>query len=226
MRPLWMVSLLVVGAGVLASGGLLPQRPALGAAAAPVVNVTKLDYGLKARTLADGVYVVEGAVDDFAVANGCHVQVTSLATGDEEVSQLMDRFNAACQAHPEVSRPDIMMLMHTYVAESEEELAQGTLDLQKFYTYFGKWARRERPIQQGFMEAIRQEDLDAAPSFAPDKLRKNLVVGTPTEVIARLKAYEAMGYDQYSLWLDNHMDFERKRRCLQLFIDRVMPSFA
>ena len=80
MRPLWMVSLLVVGAGVLASGGLLPQRPALGAAAAPVVNVTKLDYGLKARALADGVYVVEGAVDDFAVANGCNIINTGFIT--------------------------------------------------------------------------------------------------------------------------------------------------
>ena len=80
MRPPWMVSLLVVGAGVLASGGLLPQRPALGAAATPMVNVAQLDYGLKARALADGVYVVEGAVDDFAVANGCNIINTGFIT--------------------------------------------------------------------------------------------------------------------------------------------------
>ena len=163
---------------------------------------------------------------DFAVANDCHVQVTALAAGDAEVSELMNRFNAACDAHPEIPRPEIMMLMHTYVADTEEELTEGALDLQKFFTYFGKWARRERPVQQGFMEPVRQEELDAAPAFAPDKLRQNLVIGTPEQVIERLKAYELLGYDQYSFWLDNHMDFQRKRKTLQLFIDKVMPAFA
>jgi alkanesulfonate monooxygenase SsuD/methylene tetrahydromethanopterin reductase-like flavin-dependent oxidoreductase (luciferase family) len=163
---------------------------------------------------------------DFAVANGCHVQVTSLSAGDEEVASQMKRFNTACAAHPEVPRPDIMMLMHTYVAETEEELSQGVVDLQNFYTYFGKWAKRERPIKNGFMELLRPEDLAAAPNFSPEKLRKNLVVGKPDEVIERIKSYQTLGYDQYSLWMDNHMDFERKRRCLELFIQQVMPAFA
>jgi alkanesulfonate monooxygenase SsuD/methylene tetrahydromethanopterin reductase-like flavin-dependent oxidoreductase (luciferase family) len=51
---------------------------------------------------------------EFAVRNGCHVQVTSLAAGDGEVVNLMDRFNAACKANPDVPRPQIMMLMHTF----------------------------------------------------------------------------------------------------------------
>jgi alkanesulfonate monooxygenase SsuD/methylene tetrahydromethanopterin reductase-like flavin-dependent oxidoreductase (luciferase family) len=163
---------------------------------------------------------------DFAVGNGCNVQVTSLASGDAEVQSLMDRFNTACAAHPEVPRPQIMMLMHTYVAGSESELQEGAQDLQRFYAYFGKWARRERPVQQGFMEPVSSEELAAASQYAPGKLRENLVIGTPEQVVQRLKRYEAMGYDQYSLWLDSHMDFERKRRSLQLFIDQVMPAFA
>ena len=35
---------------------------------------------------------------EFAVAQGCNVQVTPLHLGDEEVVSLMDRFNAACAA--------------------------------------------------------------------------------------------------------------------------------
>jgi alkanesulfonate monooxygenase SsuD/methylene tetrahydromethanopterin reductase-like flavin-dependent oxidoreductase (luciferase family) len=163
---------------------------------------------------------------DFAVANGCNVQVTALASGDAEVASLMERFNAACEAHPEVPRPQVMMLMHTYVADTEAELNAGAEDLQRFFAYFGKWARRERPIRQGFMEPLRDEDMAAASQYAPEKLRENLVIGTAEQVVQRIKRYEAMGYDQYSFWLDNHMDFERKRRSLQHFIDRVMPSFA
>lgn len=163
---------------------------------------------------------------DFALANGCNVQVTSLASGDGEVASLMERFNKACADHPEVSRPEIMMLMHTYVAESEAELAQGTKDLQAFFVYFNKWFKRDRPISKGLIEPIRQEDIDAAPQYAFEEIRKNLVVGTPAQVIERLKAYEALGYDQYSIWLDSHMSYAQKRKSLELFIHEVMPAFV
>lgn len=50
--------------------------------AGPSVNVERLDYGLQARALADGVWVVEGANADFAVANGCNIINTGfIATG-------------------------------------------------------------------------------------------------------------------------------------------------
>ena len=52
------------------------------------------------------------------------------------------------------------------------------------------------------------------------------MVGKPAEVIARLKEYEAMGYDQYSIWLDSHMSYAQKRRSLELFINEVAPAFA
>jgi alkanesulfonate monooxygenase SsuD/methylene tetrahydromethanopterin reductase-like flavin-dependent oxidoreductase (luciferase family) len=62
---------------------------------------------------------------DFAVASGCNVQVTPLANGDDEVKNLMEKFNTACAAHPEVPRPKLMLLMHTYVAKTEAELMKG-----------------------------------------------------------------------------------------------------
>ncbi len=48
----------------------------------PKVDVAKLDYGLAARELAPGVWVVEGANADFSVANGCNIINTGfIATG-------------------------------------------------------------------------------------------------------------------------------------------------
>jgi quinoprotein relay system zinc metallohydrolase 1 len=43
------------------------------AAEAPQVNGATFDYGLQARALAPGVYVVEGANADFSIANGCNI---------------------------------------------------------------------------------------------------------------------------------------------------------
>jgi alkanesulfonate monooxygenase SsuD/methylene tetrahydromethanopterin reductase-like flavin-dependent oxidoreductase (luciferase family) len=163
---------------------------------------------------------------DFAVASGCNVQVTPLANGDEEVKVLMDKFNTACEAHPEVPRPKLMLLMHTYVAKTEEELMKGSAGLQKFFLYFGKWFKAEAPIHDGFIEPITQAEVDAQPNLAPEVMRKNCLVGTPEEVIARIKSYEEMGYTQFSIWLDSAMSYEQKRDSLKLFIDEVMPAFA
>ncbi|MGB3279316.1 MAG: LLM class flavin-dependent oxidoreductase, partial [Pseudorhodobacter sp.] len=47
---------------------------------------------------------------EFAIANGCPVQVTPLSQGDEEITKLMTIFNAACAKMPDIPRPEIMLL--------------------------------------------------------------------------------------------------------------------
>ena len=42
-------------------------------ATVPAPNPATLDYGLRARALAAGVYVVEGRNEDFSVENGCNI---------------------------------------------------------------------------------------------------------------------------------------------------------
>lgn len=162
---------------------------------------------------------------DFAVSNGCNVQVTPLASGDGEVTSLMERFNAACAAHPDMARPDIMLLMHTFVAEDAADTERLTKDLSLFYCQFGAWFQNKKPVRQGILEALADDEIAAMPQYAPDKIRQNLVIGEAEEVITRLKAYEALGYDQYSIWIDSGLPHERKKKSLQLFVDKVMPAF-
>jgi len=163
---------------------------------------------------------------DFAVAQGCNVQVTPLWLADEEVESLMERFNTACDAHPEKPRPKIMLLRHTFVGDSEAEVAQGAFDISRFYCYFGAWFRNERPVSQGLIERLSEEEMEKLEMFSPANMRANNVVGTPDTVIQRLKAYEALGYDEYSFWIDSGMSLEKKKKSLQLFIDEVVPAFA
>ncbi len=79
---------------------------------------------------------------EFAVSQGCNVQVTPLHLGDEEVQSLMDRFNVACGKFPDQPRPKIMVLRHTYVADSEADAQLGAEELHRFYCYFGAWFKR------------------------------------------------------------------------------------
>ena len=163
---------------------------------------------------------------EFAVANGCNVQVTPMAAGDEEVQSLMDKFNAACAKYPDQPRPKIMCLRHTYVADSEEDAMEGARELSVFFNYFAAWFRNDRPIDGGLIAEMSAAEMEAFPQYAPEVLRKNHIVGQSAEVIDRVKSYQAMGYDEFSIWIDSMMPFERKKASLERFIKDVMPAFA
>ncbi|WP_135449850.1 MULTISPECIES: LLM class flavin-dependent oxidoreductase [Tabrizicola] len=163
---------------------------------------------------------------DFAVANGCNVQVTPLHLGDDEVVSLMERFNTACAAHPEVPRPKIMVLRHAYVASDEADARTAAEEMTRFYCYFGAWFKNERPIQQGLIQELTEDEIAAHPVYSAAAMRRNQIIGEPDEVIARLKSYEALGYDEFSFWIDSGMSFERKKASLQRMIRDVMPAFA
>ena len=163
---------------------------------------------------------------DFAVVNGCNVQVTPLHLGDEEVVSLMDRFNTACAAHPDVPRPKIMVLRHAYVAENEADALLAAEEINRFYCYFGAWFRNERPITQGLIQHLTEAEIAAHPFYSATAMRKNQIIGEAPEVIARIKGYQALGYDEFSFWIDTGMGFARKKASLERLIRDVMPAFA
>ncbi|NWE23830.1 LLM class flavin-dependent oxidoreductase, partial [Pseudomonas sp. P7548] len=70
-------------------------------------------------------------------------------------------------------------------------------------------------------EAVRGKE-----NYNPDNIRRNLMFGTPDEIIAKLLDYEAAGVDQYCLGLTFNLPFELQKQTLRLFIDEVMPVFA
>jgi len=163
---------------------------------------------------------------EFAVVNGCNVQVTPLWQGDEEVESLMNKFNTAVTNHPEVPKPKIMLCRHTYVAETEPELVKGARELSKFYCVFDAWFKNNRPVKDARMTPMSAREMSETDMFSPAKMRNNHVVGTPDQVIERLKWCEQLGYDEYAVWLDNGMSAETKKKTMQLLIDKVLPAFT
>ena len=163
---------------------------------------------------------------EFAVENGCNVQVTPLWQDDAEVDALMQRFNHACAKFPQTPRPKIMVLRHTLVAATEAELHEYAQGLSRFYNYFGAWFKNERPVSQGNLAPLSDVEISGNTMMSAENMRANNVVGTPEQVIERLRHYAALGYDEYALWVDCAMPYAQKRKSLELFIERVMPAFA
>ncbi|WP_424830423.1 LLM class flavin-dependent oxidoreductase [Ruegeria sp.] len=161
---------------------------------------------------------------EFGVQNGFNIQVTPLWQGMEEIEALIGRFNDACAVH-DGPRPKIMLLHHTYVGSGDADLEQAAQELSRFYNYFGAWFQNKRPVTQGLIEALSDEEIAANAMMAPENLARDLTIGTAAGVTDRLKKYEDLGYDEFSFWIDSGMSFERKRASLARFIDDVMPKF-
>ena len=163
---------------------------------------------------------------EFAITNGCHVQVTPLWQGDAEITNLIETFNTACAKFPDVPRPQIMLLNHTYIAEDAEDAQRAAEEINRFYCYFGAWFKNERPVSQGLIAELSDEEIAAHPFYSAEAMLRDKVIATPQDAIARIKTYEALGYDEYSFWIDSGMSFERKKASLERFITDVMPAFA
>lgn len=161
---------------------------------------------------------------EFGVHNGFNIQVTPLWQGLGEIETLMTRFNDACASH-EGPRPKIMLLHHTYVGGDEDDVAQAARELSRFYCYFGAWFQNKRPVSQGLIAPLSDDEIAGNAMMAPENMARDLTIGTAPEVIERIRRYEALGYDEYAFWIDSGMSFERKRASLARFIDDVMPAF-
>ena len=162
---------------------------------------------------------------DYALANDCNVMITPLSAGDEVIEMATGRFDQAVANNPDKPRPKLMALRHTWVHEEGEDWRTGVKALRSWYGHFSAWFKNDQMPENGFVKPLTEEQMQASPGMDMDELRKNLLVGTPTEVTARLKHYEALGIDQFSFWSDNTMSHAEKKKSLQLFIDKVMPNF-
>jgi len=162
---------------------------------------------------------------EFAIENGFNVQVTPLWQGMEEIESLMQRFNDAVTKFS-ASRPKIMLLHHTYVALDSDDTARAAEELSRFYCYFGAWFQNKRPVEQGLIAPLSDDEIRANQMMAPANMARDLTIGTAAEVIDQLKRYEDLGYDEFSFWIDSGMTPERKKASLSRFIDEVMPAFT
>ncbi|PAK28014.1 LLM class flavin-dependent oxidoreductase [Streptomyces sp. alain-838] len=164
---------------------------------------------------------------DFAVAQGCNVMVTPLMKGDEEVTDLKGKFDTAVANHPEVPRPDLMVLRHTHVHSPDEPEGwrPAAEAINRFYRTFDAWFGNKTTPDNGFLAPSPESKFADRPEFAPEALRKTAMIGTPAEVVERLRAYEEMGIDEYSFWIDTGLPHEEKVKSLELFIKEVMPAF-
>ena len=161
----------------------------------------------------------------FALQNGCNVQVTPLWQGMDEIQHLIEVYQAA-QVAAQRQDSKIMLLQHCYVGKDQADVTQACEEISRFYCYFGAWFKNERPVQQGFIQPLSESEINALEMYSPSVMANNMPIGEASQVVQRIKQYEQLGYDEFSFWIDSGMSFDRKQASLKRFIDKVMPHFT
>ena len=86
--------------------------------------------------------------------------------------------------------------------------------------------RNLAPVLCGFPQEPDPALLTNQAAYEPAALKENLILGTPDEVIEKLKRYEALGVDAFCYMGSYGLPIPQQRRSLELFVSEVMPAFA
>jgi alkanesulfonate monooxygenase SsuD/methylene tetrahydromethanopterin reductase-like flavin-dependent oxidoreductase (luciferase family) len=117
------------------------------------------------------------------------------------------------------------MQRRTCVFDNESDGALAVQHSSDYGRAFENLMQNVGAVRDGFPEAVPYEAVAGRDNYKPANIRKNLMFGTPDEVIGKLLDYEAAGVDQYTLGLTFNLPFELQKKTLRLWIDEVMPEF-
>ncbi|KNC20121.1 monooxygenase [Arthrobacter sp. RIT-PI-e] len=165
---------------------------------------------------------------EFAVENGYKIMVTPLMKDDAEVADLTEKTRDAVAKFPGAEKPEIMCLRHTHVhsADDPEGWRDAAAAVNRYYRTFDAWAGNRTTPTDGFLEPSPEEKFAGRAEFEPESLHRSAMIGTPDEVIERIKHYQELGVDEFGYWIDNSMTHEQKKASLELFVEEVVPAFA
>ena len=162
---------------------------------------------------------------DFAVKNDCNIMAWPLTRPMSEAEAYMQRLQDALEAHPGARRPVMAMMRHTAVYKKPEDrdvpMAAARRQLGQFENLF----KNLDDVVNGFPQQVSFESLENRDEYDPEMLAENLMFGTPEQVIAKLKRYEALGVDEFIYYASMGLGQKEQKRSLEMFCNEVMPAF-
>jgi len=162
----------------------------------------------------------------WAMASGANIMATPLSRPHAEVGVLAGRFEEALAKTPGMPRPRFLMLRRTCVYARPEEASIPIEASIRFGRHFETLFKNIGGVENGFPAAADFAELANRDDYRPEVIRDSMVFGTPEEVVAKLKDYEAAGVDQFCYGATFGLPHAFSRRSLELFIAEVMPHFA
>ncbi len=162
---------------------------------------------------------------DWAVAQGCDIMCWPLTRPMAELEAYVGRMDEAVEKAGLASRPRMTTMRYSAVWDNERDADLYVRSVQRQAGQFENLFKQVGAVDEGFAERIDLDSLAHRDEYKPETLCENLMFGTPDQVIAKLRKYEAMGTD-FLYCASYGAPIEAQKRSLQRFISDVMPAFA
>jgi flavin-dependent trigonelline monooxygenase, oxygenase component len=163
---------------------------------------------------------------DYAVKHGCNIQSWPLTREMSEAQLYMDRMAEAMANNPGKPRPKMAMMRHTAVYDRQDEWMVPVRAAQRQLSQFENLFKNMGDVENGFPKAIPFDQLGNRAEYDPEMLSRNLMFGTPDQVIEKLKLYQALGVDEFIYYASLGLGLQEQKRSLALFCQHVIPAFA
>jgi alkanesulfonate monooxygenase SsuD/methylene tetrahydromethanopterin reductase-like flavin-dependent oxidoreductase (luciferase family) len=163
---------------------------------------------------------------DYAVKNGCNIMSWPLTRDMAEAEIYMARMAEAMAHNPGAKRPTMAMMRHTAVYDAKADWMVPVRAAQRQLSQFENLFKNMGDVENGFPRAIPFDQLGNRAEYDPQMLHDNLMFGTPDQVIAKLKQYEALGVDAFIYYASLGLGLAEQKRSMELFCREVMPAFA
>ncbi len=163
---------------------------------------------------------------DYAVKQGCNVMSWPLTRPFAEAELYKSLLDESLAANPDAARPTFAMMRHTALYDTPAGRDAAIAAIQGVLGQFENLFRNLGDVTNGFPKRIPLEELVDREQYKPDMLEANLMFGSPDEVIAKLKSYEALGVDDFIYYASLGLGHKEQKHSLELFCSEVMPAFA
>lgn len=163
---------------------------------------------------------------DWAVKNDLNVMATPHRLPISEVLSLADKLQVAVAENPGHDRPRFLVSRMSCVYEDPADWQIPVEAMREGVRIFMGLFNNSSGVINGFPTPISIAEQDVRGDYRPEAMRKNMMFGTPDEVVAKLRQYEALGVDVFSYNTHFGLPHDRVMSSLQLFANEVMPHFA
>ena len=163
---------------------------------------------------------------DYAVANHCNIMSWPFSMPFAEAAKYRAQLDEAIETAGNGWDGTFAMMRHTAVYETSQDRAAAMDAIRNVLGKFGNLMTQTGAVHNGFAEAVSAEELEGNVRVDPEMLEENLMFGSPEQVIAKLRRYEALGVDAFIYYASMGLGMAEQKRSLQSFIDHVMPEFT
>ena len=162
---------------------------------------------------------------DWAVRQGYNIHSWAITRPFSEFLAYRQRFENAFAASNLTQRPKFMTMRHTHVYDKPEGLKLAVDALIDRSGLFENLFKTDGGVENGFPLSHDVFSSSNSDEYATESLRQNLIFGSPAEVIAKLKLYEAAGVDDFCYYAGFGLSRAEQKRSLELFGREVIPAF-